>query len=77
MSSLPSLCSVCVASRAEQILPERSEGDWLFHPICVLCLDALLHVFPLRERKLRARELTGRWPREALRRKPPAPRPTR
>lgn len=63
---LPLLCSVCAAARPEQLVPERSE-EWCFYPVCTLCLDAMLTIFPLRPRDLLVRELTARLPRRRQR----------
>lgn len=61
-ASPPLLCYVCTTAHAKQIVPERSE-EVMFHPICVVCLDALIDFFPIRPHKLFARELTGHLPR--------------
>ena len=53
-------CTVCHEHDFSVALPWRDTDVWGFDGLCVVCLDALLRLFPLRVRVLHDRELTGK-----------------
>ena len=65
LPELPTHCTVCEAADAHVVLPDRSAAfpPERYDVLCPLCLDQLLGLFPLMPRLLRAREVTGAWPR--------------
>ena len=62
---IPSLCDVCLRANSMQIVPNRGEDESLmdikYQVFCPLCLDSFCSFFPITEKKIRTRELTGKF----------------
>jgi hypothetical protein len=66
-------CDVCLAGPYQQLLPERAprelgdDTECTYQRLCPRCVDALLHLFPLRPDRFAQRELTGRFAARGVR----------
>ena len=65
LPKLPTLCNVCLHANSMQIVPERGEDIGLFDirysVFCPVCFDDFISFFPITIKKIRNRELYGKF----------------